>query len=102
MSDGTRSGVNWIREKVPPTTLAKVSTASVLATPGTPSMQQVALGQQADQHPLDQPVLADDHPLDLEDRAFQQGGVAGRAVLHRRSPARCARVGTRDPPTHDV
>lgn len=29
--------MNWIRENVPPTTFAKVSTASVLATPGTPS-----------------------------------------------------------------
>ncbi|CKT35796.1 Uncharacterised protein [Mycobacterium tuberculosis] len=37
MSVGTRSGVNWMRENVPPTTRAKVSTANVLATPGTPS-----------------------------------------------------------------
>src|SRR5215475_3262034 len=37
MSVGTRSGVNWMRANVPPTTLAKVSTARVLATPGTPS-----------------------------------------------------------------
>src|SRR5205085_914757 len=34
---GTRSGVNWMRANVPPTTFAKVSTARVLATPGTPS-----------------------------------------------------------------
>ena len=33
--------------------------------------QHVPLGQQADQHALDQPVLADDDSLDLEDRAFQ-------------------------------
>ena len=33
--------------------------------------QHVALGEQADEHPLDQQVLADDDPLDLEDRAFQ-------------------------------
>ncbi len=49
--------------------------------------QQVTLGQQPDQHPLDQPVLPDDHPLDLEDSAFQQRGVGGRGVLHRRSGA---------------
>ncbi len=36
-SVGTRSGVNCTRENEPPTTLAKVSTARVLATPGTPS-----------------------------------------------------------------
>src|SRR3954451_6487354 len=37
MSAGTRSGVNWTRENEPPTTRAKVSTARVFATPGTPS-----------------------------------------------------------------
>ena len=37
MSEGTRSGVNWMREKLPPMTVANVDTASVLATPGTPS-----------------------------------------------------------------
>src|SRR6266511_2780497 len=40
MSEGTRSGVNWIREKVPPATVASVSAASVLAMPGTPSSRQ--------------------------------------------------------------
>src|SRR5215475_10396050 len=39
-SAGTRSGVNWIRANDPPVTLAMVSTASVLATPGTPSSRQ--------------------------------------------------------------
>jgi hypothetical protein len=33
--------------------------------------QHVALGQQADQHSLDQEVLAHDDSLDLEDGAFQ-------------------------------
>ena len=37
MSAGIRSGVNCSREKLPPTTSARVRTASVLATPGTPS-----------------------------------------------------------------
>jgi hypothetical protein len=40
MSDGTRSGVNWMREKLPPTAVARVCAASVLATPGTPSSRQ--------------------------------------------------------------
>src|SRR6266508_2150769 len=43
MSDGTRSGVNCTRANVPPTTCAKVRTASVLATPGTPSIRQCPL-----------------------------------------------------------
>ena len=37
MSPGIRSGVNWRRRKLPPMTSARVRTASVLATPGTPS-----------------------------------------------------------------
>ena len=37
MSAGTRSGVNCSRANVPPTAVASVSTARVLATPGTPS-----------------------------------------------------------------
>src|SRR5919112_2188992 len=35
--DGTRSGVNWIRRNVPPSTCASVLTVSVFASPGTPS-----------------------------------------------------------------
>src|SRR5918996_1138803 len=36
-SDGTRSGVNWIRLNVPPTTDASVLIVRVFASPGTPS-----------------------------------------------------------------
>src|SRR5829696_2613400 len=36
-SAGTRSGVNWMRWKSPPTVWAKVLMAIVLARPGTPS-----------------------------------------------------------------
>src|SRR5919205_2740081 len=36
-SAGTRSGVNWRRRNVPPSTSATVLTVSVLARPGTPS-----------------------------------------------------------------
>jgi hypothetical protein len=34
-------------------------------------------GQQADEHPLDQPILPHDHPLNLENRPFDQLGVPG-------------------------
>jgi hypothetical protein len=37
----------------------------------------VAARQQRHEHPLDHPVLAHDHALDLEHRAFQQGRVLG-------------------------
>src|SRR5690606_9634804 len=40
--------------------------------------QDVPLGQQADQHAFDEPVLADYDPLDLEDGALQQLGVLRR------------------------
>src|SRR5215211_6640016 len=36
-SEGTRSGVNWMRWKLPPNTWAKVAMVRVLASPGTPS-----------------------------------------------------------------
>jgi hypothetical protein len=73
MSEGTRSGVNWMRAKSPPTTVANVRTASVLAVPGTPSSRTVALGEQADHQLLDHVLLADDDPLHLGDRLAQGG-----------------------------
>src|SRR5262245_38800781 len=39
-SDGMRSGVNWMRAKLPRTVAASVSAASVFASPGTPSSRQ--------------------------------------------------------------
>ncbi len=53
--------------------------------------QHVAAGQQADQHPLDQAVLPDDDPLDLELHPLQQGRVGGRrGVLLRGRGGRAA------------
>ena len=37
MSDGNRSGVNWMRRKLQPSAAANALTSVVLATPGTPS-----------------------------------------------------------------
>ncbi len=37
MSEGIRSGVNWIRLKLSPSVLASVEISSVLASPGTPT-----------------------------------------------------------------
>ena len=39
-SEGTRSGVNWIRWKLPPSTCAVVLIVSVFARPGTPSIRR--------------------------------------------------------------
>ena len=38
MSAGSRSGVNWMREKDSSSVLASVETVSVLARPGAPSI----------------------------------------------------------------
>ena len=53
----------------------------------------MALGQQADQHPLDQLVLADDDPLDLEDRPLQGVDLLREAAvaLRRRTAGRRGR-----------
>ena len=40
MSVGIRSGVNWMRWKERPSTLPKVLTRRVLASPGTPTIRQ--------------------------------------------------------------
>ena len=48
-----------------------------LGQPGDALDQAVAVGQQAQQHPLDEPVLADDDALDLEERVLEQRGVLG-------------------------
>ncbi len=50
--------------------------------------QAVALREQAHHHALDEPLLADDHPLDLEHHPFEGGGVGGRCM-----GGRCCHLG---------
>ena len=45
MSEGIKSGVNWIRLKETSRISAKVLTISVFARPGTPSKQTVTAGE---------------------------------------------------------
>ena len=40
----------------------------------------MTLGEQADDHPLDEPLLADDDPLDLEHHPFECGRVGRRGL----------------------
>ncbi len=49
-----------------------------LGDAGHPLEQDVPAGQQGDEHPLDQAVLADDDPLDLEEGALDPRGVGRR------------------------
>ena len=82
MSDGSRSGVNWMRANVPPTTWASVSAASVLARPGHRLEQDVTAGEEGDEQSLEQPALADDDPAHLEEDPLDLLG--GADVVHRR------------------
>jgi hypothetical protein len=45
----------------------------------------MALGEQADQHPLDELILADDDPLDLEDRPLEGVHLVLKATVGGRS-----------------
>ena len=78
-SAGSRSGVNWMREKEAWMISASVRTASVLARPGHALEQDVAAGQQADQQPLDHGVLPDDPAGDFLEDALH-GQRLGRLV----------------------
>ena len=86
-SDGTRSGVNWIRWKLPPSTCAVVLIVSVFARPGHALDQEVAAGEQADEHALEHRVLPGDHPPDLEERLLEQLALLlyGGRLAHGRS-----------------
>ena len=60
MSDGIRSGVNWMRLKPTSRIWAIELTISVLARPGHADQQAVAAGEDRGQELLDHLVLADD------------------------------------------
>ena len=86
MSEGIRSGVNWMRLASRPSTLPSVSTSSVLARPGTPISSRVAAGQDGYECALDHLVLAEDdgrsgflHALDTLASRFDAAddGVVG-------------------------
>ncbi len=75
--------MNWTRLVSSRRAAARARTSSVLATPGTPSMQHVAAAQQGDDQPGDGRVLPDDGLGDL--RADGAEGGAG----HVRRVHRC-------------
>ena len=79
--------MNWIRWKLPPSTCAVVLIVSVFASPGHALDQEVAAGEQADEHALEHPVLARDHPLDLEQGLLEQLTLlAERRLAHGHAP----------------
>ena len=60
MSDGIRSGVNWMRLNFRSSTCASVAMSSVLARPGHADDQAVAADEERQQHQLDDVALPDD------------------------------------------
>ena len=64
MSDGSRSGVNWIRRTEQAIERPRALASMVLPTPGHVLDEQVTLGQQHDQGEVDRAPLALDHALD--------------------------------------
>ncbi len=76
MSDGIRSGVNWMRRASSPSAMPIVSTSLVLARPGTPTSRRVAAGEDRDQRAIDHALLPEDHGAD--------GGAGSARVRGRR------------------
>ena len=67
--------MNWTRRNVPPRTAAVVLIVSVFARPGNALDQEVAAGDEADEHAFQHLVLAGDHALDLDERLLQLAAV---------------------------
>ena len=65
MSEGIRSGVNWMRRNDRLEILATVLTSSVLARPGTPTSRTCPRAKRPDQQLFDHVVLPDDHLADF-------------------------------------
>src|SRR5438105_2357185 len=92
MSEGMRSGVNWMRENFQSKADARALTMSVLASPWHADDQGVRAGQPAGQQQVDRPVLADDdlvqavpdglHPLGERADPLRGDGQVGIGVRH--------------------
>ncbi len=85
MSEGMRSGVNWMRLNWSDMASASERTRSVLARPGTPTQQGVAAAENGNQKALDHFILADDdarqllaHPFRHGSQFVNRGHVIGR------------------------
>ncbi len=77
ISDGIRSGVNWMRFAASPSTSPSVVTSLVLARPGTPTSSAVTAGQNREQRLFDDALLAED---DLGN-FLADGGDIGQRLL---------------------
>ena len=85
-SDGSRSGVNWMRRHVPPIERAMRLGERRLADAGHVLDEEVALGEQADEREVDGAPLAAEHRLDLARRARRkvlEGSLRAGGGVHR-------------------
>lgn len=64
-SEGSRSGVNWMRPKRPEMDAARERASRVLPGAGHVLQQGVAAGKEGAEQELDLRVLAHDHPLNV-------------------------------------
>ena len=74
-SAGSRSGVNWTREKIGPHALGHALGEQRLCDSGHPLDEEVAAGEQADQHPLHDALLPHHDPAELGRQAVGKGGT---------------------------
>ena len=80
--------MNWIRRNEPPRTAARRLDGQRLGEAGHALDQEVAAGDEADEHPLEHLVLSDDDPLDLDERLLEERArrveiAIGRALWRR-------------------
>ena len=95
--------MNWMRRHEPPIERAIALASDVLPTPGTSSIEQVALGEQADEREVHRAALAAQHALDLRrervEEVFERLLRAGRGLHRYRPPSGAARTtASRRPP----
>ena len=83
MSDGIRSGVNWMRLNFRCTASASVLISSVFARPGTPRSRQWPPGQERGEDFGDHLILANNHAAKLFLKGTDQGGGLGQAHLQK-------------------
>ena len=81
MSDGIRSGVNWMRLNVEVEDVGERLDQQRLGQAGHAGDQAVAAGEQRDQHLLDDLVLADDDLAELGEDPLAAFGDALRAAV---------------------
>src|SRR5918992_1588663 len=84
-SEGTRSGVNWMRWKLPPRTWARVAMVRVLASPGTPSSSRCPPDNNATRTRSSMPSWPTITRLISNNAASRAAeGLSGSATLRRR------------------